>query len=96
MRVHLNLWLFRGNAPDPDEDVEVIFAGSFICLRCVIRHLSTQKRFLCPKLRFIQRNRLIFRPDYALFIIIGWKIQALVVESPDESFFPRWPFVAGN
>lgn len=25
MRVHLNLWLFRGNAPDPDEDVEVIF-----------------------------------------------------------------------
>ena len=25
MRVHLNLWLFRGNAPDPDEDLEVIF-----------------------------------------------------------------------
>ena len=24
MRVHLNLWLFRGNAPDPDGDVEVI------------------------------------------------------------------------
>ena len=24
MRVHLNLWLFRGNAPDPDGDVDVI------------------------------------------------------------------------
>jgi hypothetical protein len=24
MRVHLNLWLFRGNAPDPEGDVEVI------------------------------------------------------------------------
>ena len=24
MRVHLNLWLFRGNAPDPDAEMEVI------------------------------------------------------------------------
>ena len=24
MRVHLNLWLFRGVAPDPDGDMEVV------------------------------------------------------------------------